>query len=852
MTLTPGVLPRLARLVPARSEAAGRLIAFLVRAAHRLDGPAAARWRERIADLYGDLAGQRAVARDPRTQRYLAAAGGAAVPDLILALQTYFALVCDALAVAHLTAASPRPLHTRACAIRQILSELASGNLLAGLGISPAGNPLPLDWFLGQVSSRELGTFRDVFAAVADLADSLGPADADGDLLHWLYARVMPRNLLHILGEFHTPFWLAQLLLRDAGWDPSRRLLDPFAGTGVFLLAAIHQARGEGRLNPALLDRLAARELNPAAFTALRTNLLLALVDRQAPPAEPLRLPIACEDALLPALPPLPPADILVTNPPWVGWEYLPRAARERLGPVWKKYGLFTARGREAAFLKEDLSTLALVAAWDRYLKPGGISAVVLRPAAMQSHLAARGLRRLSVYPERDPLALRLIRTFAGIRPFAGIGAPAAAWCLEKGAPTRFPVPVLEWRAGGWRPGPFTPLADVRSHVVETRLAARRSDPADPGSPWVLGPAPCHRATEVLRGQNDYRVRSGVFTGGANAVYYLEPLPRPGWYRNLVDGAKRQVEPVTVPLEGELIYEVVRGRDLRRWRAVSEAHLLCPHTAATRMRALPLAVMAEQYPRALAYLERMRAVLEGRRGFAGWERYLQREAFYAIQRIGAYSFAPYKTAWRYVAADFVVAVVGPGRDGKPRLCNDKVMYVSFPEETPAYFLCGLLSSDPVRWRVTATMTGTQISTSVIKHLRLPPYAEADAVPRTIADCCRRGHEHVAAGRPAATCSCCMACRGGSWARSNESCFGCEKRRNNRTGGRTRACLLRRQGRKPPRAGRCRSAFGVRQGSPLWHFRFPRGRGVGEKRMPKRRCAPHSKGVHRQCLSSLPA
>ncbi len=205
-------------------------------------------------------------------------------------------------------------------------------------------------------------------------------------------------------------------------------------------------------------------------------------------------------------------------------------------------------------------------------------------------------------------------------------------------------------------------------------------------------------------------------------------------------------------IEDGLVYDVVRGRDLGMWRAAAGARLLCPHTAATQIRPLSPDVLAADYPKAHAYLRAMRPALEARRGFAGWERRIQAETYYAIQRVGEYTFAPYKAAWRYVAADFIVAVVGPGRDGRPTLCNDKVMYLACASEAEAHYLCGLLSSDPVRWRVVSSMTGTQISTSAIKHLNLPRYSADDAVHAEIARCCRAGHDAVQAGDAAAAAS----------------------------------------------------------------------------------------------------
>jgi hypothetical protein len=757
----------------------------LAHAVPKTKSPSTLQWQARIAQLYGDLAGQRGLARDEDTLRYLAGHGDGSLPDLIVALQTYFVLVCDLFAVARLTAGSSRTLvHLSSLPdpkFRDALEQITSADIYRTLGVLPAVNPLPFDWYTAELSRKELDLVRAVFALVESCNEALSALPPHADVMQLLYARIMPRNLLHILGEFYTPPWLAELLLQDVGWNPSKRLLDPYAGSGVVLVAAINESRRLGFDCQRLLGNLAAIDLNPAAYAATRTNLILALVPALGKDRSEIRLPILCADSLLPnpvsqdaarspfvqhaspgrlrepiAAPFLPRADCLVTNPPWVGWEYMPRGYRTRLNSAWKHYGLFTARGRDAAFLKEDLSTLALVAAWDRYLVDGGRSAVVVRPASMQSHLAARGLRRLSIYPDSGPLCLRQIRDLDSIRPFAGTLATAAAWILEKGSSTTFPVPVSEWRPrhAGWQPGLLDTLAEVRANVTETTLAATRSDPADSGSPWTIGPLPCQRATAALRGSNDYQVRTGVFTGGANAVYYLEPLSRPapeglGWFRNIVARAKREAAPMEVQLEKDLVYEIVRGRDLQLWHPTPGSLLLCPHTEQTRMRAIPHTTLRRSYPRAFSYLQAMKPVLDARKGFSGWERHLRDESFYAIQRIGSYSFSPYKTAWRYIATDFIVAVVGPDPNGRPRLCNDKVMYVGFREEWEAYYLCGLLSSDPIRWCVTSTMTGTQISTSAIRHLVLPPCSENDPRHRKIAECCHKGHEARSAGRSAA-------------------------------------------------------------------------------------------------------
>jgi hypothetical protein len=739
-----------AGLVPVGASPSSQLVSFLIRHVGRMEPAAASAWHTRLAEVYGDLGGQRAFKLDRDAQRYREGDARATDCDIIVGLQTYFALVCDALAIAHLQGELSLPSGHRAA--RKTLTEISSGRIFESLGVTPASNPLPFDWYVAHLSANEIALVRAIMATIISLAECLSGLPRYLDVTQWLHAQIMPRNLLHVLGEFYTPPWLAELLLEDVDWKPDQTLVDPYAGSGVFLLAALERAARLGCEPVAALAMLAGMDLNPVAYVACRTNLLLRTVDPARKNRPSLRLPIVCDDALL-AEPVAAHADVLVTNPPWVGWEYMSRPYRERLNPLWKQHELYTARGRDAAFLKEDLSTLALITAWDRYLRPGGRSAVVVRPACMQSRLAGRGLRRLSIQPDSQPLALRLIRTFNGLRPFANTAVAAAAWVVEKGAARRFPIEVEEWRSTpvAWQPTPFSSLHEVRRHMEDVPLVAARSDPGDSGSPWTIGSSACHDATARLLGSNPCEVRTGVFTGGANGVYYLERLARRAssgcrWYRNVVERAKRSAPSAEMELEAALVYEVVRGRDLSLWQAKAGAEMLCPHTEKTRMRALPQEHLERRYPRILRYLASMRGVLDERRGFSGWERSMQEEAFYAIQRVGAYTFSPYKTAWKYIARDFIVAVIGPDGRGRPRLCNDKVMYVSFDDEQAAFYLCGVLSSDPVRWCVVSTMTGTQISTSAIRHLHISPFMPADATHRLIARACQRGHAAVAKGR----------------------------------------------------------------------------------------------------------
>ena len=87
-------------------------------------------------------------------------------------------------------------------------------------------------------------------------------------------------------------------------------------------------------------------------------------------------------------------ADIIVGNPPWVNWEYLPAHCRGRSGDAWAGYGLLSAKGLDLSFSKEDVSVLITCAAVDRLLKEGGILGFILRQGLFKSAQNGAGFRR--------------------------------------------------------------------------------------------------------------------------------------------------------------------------------------------------------------------------------------------------------------------------------------------------------------------------------------------------------------------------------------------------------------------------------------------------------------------------
>lgn len=445
-------------------------------------------------------------------------------------------------------------------------------------------------------------------------------------------------------------------------------------------------------------------------------------------------------------------ADIVAGNPPWVNWEYLPQGYRDKSQHLWASYGLFRPQGRKLRFLKEDISSLITCAVIDRFLADGGYLSFLLRQTLFKSAQNGTGFRRFRLEGSGIPFRVVRVEDLGRIKPFEGTGGRTALVLIRRNEEQRFPVPYFCWRR---RKGflqatrrPDATAQTILSAVDREEMVALPANREDPSSIWVSTPPPLAALTGALLGSNPYQARTGVFTGGANGVYWLDILQKAGPHtlqvRNLVGRARRKVAQTETRLEDTFLYPLVQGSDIAPWRVSSSSYLLLPHTQAGKMWPVEQDVLQAQAPLTYRYLLSFRADLDARKGFAGWEREIQANRFYAVLRVGTYTFSRYKVAWRYIAQSFLTAVITPVRDPflgeRLRIPNEKVMYVGTDCREEAFYLCGVLSATPVRYCIQCYMNPTSISTHVLDKLRIPPYDPSSPLHRHIAALCQAGHQ----------------------------------------------------------------------------------------------------------------
>jgi SAM-dependent methyltransferase len=491
------------------------------------------------------------------------------------------------------------------------------------------------------------------------------------------------------------------------------------------------------------VDRLAGsadlftRELEPARNTLLDLYRHLAELHSQELNGRWARI---IKNAFAPLF--IERCDYIVGNPPWVNWEHLPDEYRASTVPLWEHYGLFPHGGMDTILGKgkKDISMLMTYVAGDRYLRRGGRLGFVLSQTLFKTSGAGQGFRRFT-FPDETPFAPLIVEDMVELKPFEGAANRTCVAIFIKGRSPRYPVSYAYWYKRGAGRGSAigfdTPYEEVTSQLVSFRQwQAAPVDPKDATSAWITAKPKALRAIRNILGKSEYRAYEGSNTGGANGVYWVEVVgTRPGnvaVISNITAGAKRKVEFTQAAIESDLLYPLLRGRDVERWRAEPSAHIIMAQDPKTRS-GIPVERMKREYPKAFSYLSRVEDLLKSR---AAYRRYFTEEdAFWTMFNIGEYTFAPWKVVWREQASGLTAAVVGP-HGKRPVIPDHKLMMVPVESQQEAYYLCGVLNSVPARLVVSAYAIETSISTHVTENVRVPRFSKGNRLHLKLAELSR--------------------------------------------------------------------------------------------------------------------
>jgi SAM-dependent methyltransferase len=245
------------------------------------------------------------------------------VEKLMFAVHTYYTLVMKLLTSEVISYFNPvfgSPLQRIESAyyrsrdeLREELLDLEEGGIIAKIGIR---NFLEADyfaWYLDDWSEDVVLGVMDIVKKLSEYDPATVELDPDRvqDLFKRLYQNLVPKQVRHDLGEYFTPDWLAELVLKEVEYDGNveRRVLDPACGSGTFLVLAIKEAKNyaeehfitdKRELLRKIVEDVVGIDLNPLAVLASRANYVIALGDLiRYIPKEGIEIPVYLADSIL-------------------------------------------------------------------------------------------------------------------------------------------------------------------------------------------------------------------------------------------------------------------------------------------------------------------------------------------------------------------------------------------------------------------------------------------------------------------------------------------------------------------------------------------------------------------------
>ncbi len=446
--------------------------------------------------------------------------------------------------------------------------------------------------------------------------------------------------------------------------------------------------------------------------------------------------------------------DFVLGNPPWVNWQSLSDAYRDKTWKLWEDYGLFSLSGHAARLGggKKDLAMLFTYACLDNYVKDNGRLGFIITQTLFKTKGAGDGFRRFQLGKKGAHFRALQVDDLSDFQPFEGATNRTAIVTFQKGRPTQYTdetVPYLYWRK---KENQSITLDDSLDDVLEKvecrRWLAHPINPAEPTSPWLTARPKALHALQKAVGQSAYRAYAGSCTW-ANGVYWLEITGKNNAgqviARNLSDVGKLQgIEQVEVALEPDLIYPLVRGRDVQRWRAQSSAHLLNVQDPKKR-HGYDEDWLKSKHPLTYGYLLKFEKLLRRRSGFRKYfsdERGKPFAPFYSLYNIGEYTLAPYKVCWPELSNDLRAGVAEPAKspNGKSRILvpDHTVIFIPLTNRDEAHYCCALLNSS-IGGLIVASYISLHPSPHVLEHVRLPKFDAQDKRHQRLAELSLEAH-----------------------------------------------------------------------------------------------------------------
>ena len=467
--------------------------------------------------------------------------------------------------------------------------------------------------------------------------------------------------------------------------------------------------------------------------------------------------------------------DYIVGNPPWINWENLPEQYRESSKELWEKYGLLGIKGKTGmGKIKKDLSMLFLARCFDLYLKVGGKLGFIITFTVFKTQAGA-GFRNFLATKTK----IHVTHDLVTLAPFEGATNRTGIIIVEKVCEldnmndnectiikeirkeNMSGIKHVVWN--GKKINPNTSLEDIIFNKMTKHYEITMVPliPNDPRSPWMqVKPNIVNAFRKIISGNQYYEAYEGVNTA-LNQVYYVKVIGKDPDGMLIItnppeSGQKKKVEKIKDKVEPDLVYPLIRGRDVKKWYVeFKDRHIILPSDS--KGNNLDPTTIRSKYPNAYRYFYKFFNDLINR----GGEPYKSKlkpyknlplekaeklaPPFYWVFNVGP-SLAPYKVLWGAIsgaitgkALSFACAVAEPVNE-KPMILDHSVILIPIKTANEAYYIAGVLNSTISRSIIASYTYELRQETHIIDNIKIPKFDPNKDLHKKIADLSKRAHE----------------------------------------------------------------------------------------------------------------
>ena len=385
---------------------------------------------------------------------------------------------------------------------------------------------------------------------------------------------------------------------------------------------------------------------------------------------------------------------------------------------------------------------------------------------------AGAGFRRYIVFNTR----IRKIHDLVTLYPFEGAVNRTSAIIVEKTIPDPDEIRELKIEHIVWinRLGKSKPIPTDASLGEALKVTDRIGMIMAPikravDTPWMqVTPKARTALTKVLstNAAQMYQAHAGATTN-LNQVYFIQILgiDKDGYLvitNPPEQGDKRRVRQIIAKVEPDLVYPLIRGRDINRWYIdYKDRYILVPHDPKSGK---PLSIndLRMKFPRTYEYLCEFKNELIKRSikpflklkkmAHKGDKRALKllEEKFFMVDNVGPYTFAPYKVVWKRLAGairgkavEYACSVVEPMKIAgviKPVVPDGgTTIMIPLDNAEEAYYLAGILNSSITRTLIASYTYELRQETHILRNIHVPKYRSIE-IQRRIAELSKKSHD----------------------------------------------------------------------------------------------------------------